>query len=120
MKRFILNCKKVIAVMLLCMIVVCGFSSISKANVSYEAGRRYNKDKGYQSITKVYAYENNGVAMKIRAGAYIGSSSNEDTGLGYVNVKTGWVKKIANAEHAYVIGIREIKASDKFVNNNPM
>lgn len=120
MNRVLRNCKKVVAATALCMIVTCGLFSVSQAGTKIDAGRKYSAKNGYQSITEVSAYESNGVAKKLRVGAYIGNSTNEDTGLGYVKVKTGWVKKIADAKHGYVTGFGEIRETDKFVNNKAM
>lgn len=98
MKRVLMNCKRVVAAVTLCMIVVCGFSSVSQAGVSVEAGRQRNGDK-YRSVTKVYAYEDNGVAKKVKVTARIRKNYSESSGQGYAIARTEWTSPIADAWH---------------------
>lgn len=118
MTRILTNCKKVVAAVMLCMIVVCAISSASQASgANCQAGRQYSASKGYRSITKVQAYEDNGVAKKITATARIGENYDKRTGYGEVKAFTGWISYRADAKHAYVIGAG---GPIEFVNNSPI
>lgn len=118
MKELMMRCKKIVAMFMLMIMVICAAAPAVQAvpNVTKHGDRHYTSGRGYCSHTRVTGHEN-GIAMQMTAGASMGYDWYPGYGKPTAEVYSQYVGGPNNAYHAYSRGGGEIDLTTKWTAN---